>query len=184
MRRPRWRAPRSASVTSGVSMNPNRARTECTFGISSSTHARAARSWRGVRRISRFRITIRSWHTWLCSRLRSSAVGTKPLWLTRNTAVPGTRVAFASRFGKLAPRHRALAQLAAQPRAAVAPGDEAAEHQRRERAAAPSRRSRSSSTLPSRNATSTSRNTPNTATICSTRPVPRGARHDGAETPS
>ena len=40
-----------------------------------------------------------SWHTWLCSRLRSSAVGTKPAWLTRNTAVPGTRVASANSSG-------------------------------------------------------------------------------------
>ena len=45
-------------LTSGVSMKPKRARTACTSGVSSSTHARAARSWRGVRRISRCRITM------------------------------------------------------------------------------------------------------------------------------
>ena len=33
MRRPRCRAPRSASLTSGVSMKPKRARTACTFGM-------------------------------------------------------------------------------------------------------------------------------------------------------
>ena len=46
-----------------------------------------------------FRNTMRSCATWLCSRLRSSAVGTYFGSLARNTAVPGTRGTPSSSFG-------------------------------------------------------------------------------------
>ena len=69
-----------------------------------------------------------SWQTRLCSRFRSIAVGTKPWWLTRNTAVPGTRVDVLQQRRQFRHRHGAALQFGAQQRAPVAPGDEHGEH--------------------------------------------------------